>query len=137
VIRSRWLRRTIFIALITLMALPGAAAASFVAFGVPYIQLGSRLTVYIPTIYGGTQKNDVQISIDGKCRCMDNIFIDRLWRSLKYDEVYLKSYDSVSQARKGIGNWIVFYNTIRRHQGMDDQTPDSVYFDGRQLPLAA
>jgi len=107
-------------------------------FGAPEIfnsDQGSQFTSEAFT--GLLKKHDVQISMDGKGRCMDNIFIERLWRSLKYEEVYLKAYDSVSQARKGIGNWIVFYNTIRRHQGMDDQTPDSVYFGGLQLPLAA
>jgi len=68
---------------------------------------------------------------------MDNIFIERLWRSLKYEEVYLKAYDSVNQAREDIGIWVSFYNEERKHQGLDDQTPDSVYFDGLQLPLAA
>jgi len=107
-------------------------------FGAPEIfnsDQGSQFTSEAFT--GVLKKHDVQISMDGKGRCMDNIFIERLWRSLKYEEVYLKAYDSVSQARKGIGNWMVFYNTARRHQGMDDQTPDSVYFDGLQLPLAA
>jgi len=83
------------------------------------------------------KKHNVKISMDGKGRCMDNIFIERLWRSLKYEEVYLKAYDSVSQARQGISNWISFYNAVRKHQGLSDQTPDSVYFDGLQLPLAA
>jgi len=68
---------------------------------------------------------------------MDNIFIERLWRSLKYEEVYLKAYDSVNQAREDIGIWVSFYNAERKHQGLDDQTPDSVYFYGLQLPLAA
>jgi len=83
------------------------------------------------------KKHGVKISMDGKGRCMDNIFIERLWRSLKYEEVYLKAYDSVSQARQGISNWITFYNTVRKQQGLSDQTPDSVYFNGLQLPLAA
>jgi len=107
-------------------------------FGAPEIfnsDQGSQFTSEAFT--GVLKKHDVQISMDGKGRCMDNIFIERLWRSLKYEEVYLKAYDSVSQARKGIGNWMTFYNTTRRHQGLNDQTPNSVYFDGLQLPLAA
>jgi putative transposase len=83
------------------------------------------------------KKRDIRISMDGKGRCMDNIFIERLWRSLKYEEVYLKAYDSVAEARQGISNWMRFYNMARRHQGLDDQTPDSVYFAGLDMPLAA
>jgi len=79
----------------------------------------------------------IRISMDGKGRCMDNIFIERLWRSLKYEEVYLHAYDTVAEAQKGIRKWMRFYNMIRRHQGLDDQTPDSVYFGGLDMPLAA
>ena len=107
-------------------------------FGAPEIfnsDQGSQFTS--ETFTGVLKKHQVQISMDGKGRCMDNIFIERLWRSLKYEEVYLKAYDSVSLARQSIGNWITFYNTVRRHQGLSDQTPDSVYFDGQKLPLAA
>jgi len=107
-------------------------------FGAPELfnsDQGSQFTSEVFT--GVLKKNHVQISMDGKGRCMDNIFIERLWRSLKYEEVYLKAYDSVSQARQSIGNWISFYNTNRRHQGLNDKTPDLVYFNGRQLPLVA
>ncbi len=68
---------------------------------------------------------------------MDNIFIERLWRSLKYEEVYLHAYDTVAEAQKGINNWMRFYNMVRRHQGLADQTPGSVYFGGLDMPLAA
>jgi len=115
-----------------------ALEEAIVRFGAPEIfnsDQGSQFTSEAFT--GVLKKHDVQISMDGKGRCMDNIFIERLWRSLKYEEVYLKAYDSVSHARQAIGNWITFYNTVRRHQGLSDQTPDSVYFDGLQLPLAA
>jgi putative transposase len=107
-------------------------------FGTPEIfnsDQGSQFTSEAFT--GVLKKNGVQISMDGKGRCMDNIFIERLWRSLKYEEVYLKAYDTVKQARLGIGDWITFYNTVRRHQGLDNETPDSVYFNGQKLPLAA
>ncbi|MDX8382075.1 MAG: integrase core domain-containing protein, partial [Ghiorsea sp.] len=82
-------------------------------------------------------KNSIQISMDGKGRCMDNIFIERLWRSLKYEEVYLKAYECVKDAKQQIGVWMDFYNTERRHQGLGRTTPDSVYFTGQDLPLAA
>ncbi len=83
------------------------------------------------------KERGIRISMDGKGRCMDNVFIERLWRSLKYEEVYLKAYDSVAEAKAGIGAWMCFYNAQRRHQGLGNQTPDSVYFAGLSMPLAA
>ena len=80
----------------------------------------------------------IQISMDGKGRWMDNVFIERLWRSLKYEEVYLKAYDTVSQATQGIGDWMDFYNQDRRHASLDRMTPDQVYYDlPSGLPMAA
>ena len=71
----------------------------------------------------------VRISMDGKGRLLDNIFIERLWRSLKYEEVFLKAYGSVMEARRGIGDWISFYNEERPHQALGYRTPRAV-FDG-------
>ena len=71
----------------------------------------------------------VKISMDGKGRWVDNVFIERLWRSLKYEEVYLKAYEDVKQAREGIGSWIEYYNTERRHQSLKRKTPAEVYDD--------
>ena len=75
--------------------------------------------------------------MDGKGRWMDNVFIERLWRSVKYEEVYLKAYETVQAALKGIGNYLVFYNRERRHQGLNRRTPDQVYGSGTSLPVAA
>lgn len=69
-----------------------------------------------------------RISMDGRGRCYDNIFTERLWRSLKYEEVYLKSYESVSEARESIGKYFDFYNNRRLHQSLNYSTPASVYF---------
>jgi putative transposase len=69
----------------------------------------------------------VKISMDGKGRCIDNIFVERLWRSLKYEEVYLHAYDSVRDARAGIGRYFKFYNCRRPHQALGYQTPDAYY----------
>ena len=69
----------------------------------------------------------ITISMDGKGRCMDNIFIERLWRSLKYEEVYLHAYASVAEATAGIGNWFRFYNEERQHQSHGYRTPRQVY----------
>ncbi len=71
--------------------------------------------------------NDIQISMDGKGRWVDNVFIERLWRSLKYEDIYLKAYESISKARLGIAEYFRFYNEERRHQSLDRQTPDQVY----------
>lgn len=71
---------------------------------------------------------NVQISMDGKGRALDNIFTERLWRTVKYEEVYLKDYASPREARSSIGEYLSFYNTRRPHQALDYQTPESVYF---------
>lgn len=72
----------------------------------------------------------ITISRDGKGRCMDNIFIERLWRSLKYEEVYLQAYASVAEAKAGIGSWIHFYNEERQHQSLGYRTPRQIYEEG-------
>jgi putative transposase len=69
----------------------------------------------------------VQISMDGRGRCMDNIFTERLWRSLKYEEVYLKDYDTYHDAHDGIGTYFDCYNNRRLHQSLDYQTPSELY----------
>jgi putative transposase len=70
----------------------------------------------------------VAISMDGRGRWMDNVFIERLWRSVKYEEVYLKGYESIPEARKELTAYFDFYNKRRRHQGLGGQTPDEVYW---------
>lgn len=87
---------------------------------------------------GLLKEHGIKISMDGKGRWMDNVFIERLWRSLKYEEIYLKAYDSVAQARQGIGDWLAFYNQQRRHASLGRMTPDQVYYDlPSGLPIAA
>jgi len=71
---------------------------------------------------------DIKISMDGKGRWVDNVFIERLWRSLKYEEVYLKAYESVRAARESIKTYLTFYNSERTHQSLVKLTPDEVYF---------
>jgi putative transposase len=72
----------------------------------------------------------ITISMDGKGRCMDNIFVERLWRSLKYEEVYLNAYATVAEAKAGIGAWLSFYNDERQHQSLGYRTPRQIYQDG-------
>jgi putative transposase len=69
----------------------------------------------------------VRISMDGKGRYLDNIFIERLWRSLKYEEVYIRAYDSVAEARRSLGVWLAFYNDLRPHQSFEYRTPREVF----------
>jgi len=78
---------------------------------------------------GVLKQHGIKISMDGKGRWMDNVFIERLWRSLKYEEVYLKAYDSVADASESIGTWMRFYNQDRRHASLNRMTPDQVYYD--------
>jgi len=78
----------------------------------------------------------VKISMDGKGRWIDNVFVERLWRSVKYEEVYLRAYGSVNEARSGIGDYLKFYNSQRKHQGLG-KTPDHAYFGEIVLPEAA
>src|SRR6516162_1027758 len=79
---------------------------------------------------GTLKRHEVMISMDGKGRCMDNIFVERLWRSLKYEEVYLHAYATVAEARTGIGAWLDFYNTERQHQSLGYRTPRQIYQEG-------
>jgi putative transposase len=80
-----------------------------------------------------TQKlieQEIQISMDGRGRAFDNIFVERLWRSVKYEEVYLKDYQNVGQAKEGLRNYFEFYNHERLHQSLDYKTPAAVYRQG-------
>jgi putative transposase len=74
------------------------------------------------------QEHDIALSMDGKGCWRDNVFVERFWRSLKYEEVYLHAYESTSEARRAIGKYIDFYNALRPHSALDGRTPDAVYF---------
>jgi putative transposase len=74
----------------------------------------------------------VRLSMDGRGRAFDNIFVERLWRSVKYEEVYLKDYRDVSEARAGLGQYFLFYNEERIHQALNYRTPQSVHFGSPQ-----
>lgn len=86
---------------------------------------------------------NIRISMDGKGSWRDNVFVEHLWRTVKYEEVYLKAYDSVRDARESIGRYLDFYNTRRPHSSLDSQTPDEVYFKSQpsqgvpDLPLSS
>ena len=81
--------------------------------------------------------NKIAISMDGKGAWRDNVFVERLWRSVKYEEVYLRAYDSVSEARASLGRYLNFYNSLRPHSSLDRQTPDEAYFNPAAVSMAA
>jgi len=81
--------------------------------------------------------NTIAISMDGRGAWRDNVFVERLWRSVKYEEVYLRAYDAVGEARTSIGRYLAFYNRKRPHSSLGARTPDQAYFDGLPLDLAA
>jgi putative transposase len=83
------------------------------------------------------KKEGIRISMDGKGRWRDNVFVERIWKSIKYEEVYLHAYASVSEARTSIGRYLEFYNSIRPHSALKAQTPDQVYFNRLPVTLAA
>ena len=82
-------------------------------------------------------EHGIAISMDGKGAWRDNVFVERLWRSVKYEEVYLRAYDTVADARAAIGSYLNFYNTRRPHSSLDRKTPDQAYFTGLPLNAAA
>ena len=94
---------------------------------------GSQFTSAIFT--GVLLDRGVSISMDGKGAWRDNVFVERIWKSVKYEEVYLHAYDSVSAARASIGRYLAFYNQRRPHSSLDRRTPDEAYF--APLPIAA
>ena len=83
------------------------------------------------------EEHGIALSMDGKGCWRDNVFIERFWRSLKYEEVYLHAYESASQARASIGKYIAFYNGTRPHSALDGRTPYAAYFTSRAVELAA
>jgi len=86
---------------------------------------------------GVLRKREIQISMDGKGRCLDNVFVERLWRSLKYEEVYLHAYEGAREARTGVAGYFAFYNERRPHQALGYQTPAAFYRAGLQEAAAA
>jgi putative transposase len=86
---------------------------------------------------GLLKQNGIAISMDGKGAWRDNVFVERLWKTIKYEEVYLHAYDTVSDAKAGLARYIDFYNRRRPHRALDGMTPDAVYFDSLPVPMAA
>ena len=107
-------------------------------YGTPEIfntDQGSQFTAEAFT--GILNARGIRISMDGKGRWMDNVFIERLWKNVKYEEVYLKGYRSIAEARRELEIYFEFYNRRRWHQGLDNRTPDVVYWASRQRSQVA
>ena len=106
-----------------------ALEQALVRYGRPDIFNSDQGCQYTSEIFTGIlEKHGVRISMDGRGRCMDNIFIERLWRSLKYEEVYLKSYKTLPEARTALRDYFEFYNNGRPHQSLKYRTPYEVHF---------
>ncbi|TCU98947.1 putative transposase [Paracandidimonas soli] len=106
-----------------------ALEEAFTRYGLPDIvntDQGSQFTA--SAFAEAVQSRGIRLSMDGKGSWRDNVFVERVWRSIKYEEVYLKAYESVSQARQSIGAYIQLYNQRRPHSSLADQTPDEAYF---------
>ena len=115
-----------------------ALEAAIANYGTPEIFNTDQGSQFTGTAFTGVLKREeIQISMDGRGRWMDNVFIESLWRSVKYEEVYLKAYENARQARSGLGTYFAFYNSRRRHQSLDRQAPDQVYFNSMRLLQAA
>ena len=107
-------------------------------YGTPEIFNTDQGSQFTSDAFTGTLKeHNIRITMDGKGSWRDNVFVERLWRSVKYEEVYLKAYDSGRDAKADLADYFAFYNAKRHHQGLDRATPDQVYFDTQPLPQAA
>jgi putative transposase len=96
---------------------------------------GSQFTSFAFT--GLLHEQKIAISMDGRGAWRDNVFVERLWRSVKYEEVYLRAYDSVSDARVSLGRYLAFYNGRRPHSSLGARTPEQAYLDHLPQRLAA
>jgi len=108
-----------------------AVREAIARYGTPEIFNTDQGSQFTSSEFTGLLKeHSIQISMDGKGCWRDNVFVERLWKSVKYEEVYLKAYDSVSAAKASLGTYLAFYNTRRPHQSLDGKTPDAIYFAG-------
>jgi len=115
-----------------------AVEAALATYGRPEIvnpDQGSQFTSAAFT--GLLLENKIAISMDGRGSWRDTVFVERLWRSVKYEEVYLRAYDSVGDARASLGRYLAFYNAIRPHSSLDARTPDNAYFNPLPHSVAA
>jgi putative transposase len=99
-------------------------------YGAPDIFNTDQGSQFTSEAFTGVLKDQgIAISMDGKGRWVDNVFVERLWRSVKYEDVYLRAYETPARLRNGLARYFEFYNTRRRHSALDRRTPDAVYFE--------
>jgi len=99
-------------------------------YGTPEIMNTDQGCQFTSRAFVGLMKeNGIRISMDGKNSWRDNVFVERLWRSVKYEDIYLRAYESVSAVRAGLGKYFNFYNNRRPHSSLDGRTPDQVYYN--------
>jgi putative transposase len=107
-------------------------------YGKPDIFNSDQGSQFTSSDFTGVLKaHEIDISMDGKGAWRDNVFVERIWKSVKYEEVYLRAYDSVGQARKYLDRYLDFYNSRRPHSSLDRRTPDEAYFNHEPLRAAA
>ena len=116
-----------------------AVEEAMTRYGKPEIFNTDQGSQFTSTAFTGLLiTNGIRISMDGKGAWRDNVFVERVWKSVKYEEVYLKAYANVPEARASIGKYLDFYNGRRPHQSLGRQTPDQAYFNALQpIPVAA
>ena len=113
-----------------------AVEEALARYGRPEIFTTDQGSQFTSAAFAGLlAENEIAISMDGRGSWRDNVFVERLWRSVKYEEVYLRAYDSVGEARASLGRYLDFYNCRRPHSSLDARTPDRAYFD--HLPQRA
>ena len=107
-------------------------------YGTPVIMNTDQGSQFTSRAFVGLMKeHEIRISMDGKNSWRDNVFVERLWRSVKYEDIYLKAYESVSEVRTGLSKYFNFYNSRRPHSSLARRTPDQVYFKTLPQPRAA
>jgi len=98
-------------------------------YGIPAIFNTDRGSQFTSEVFLNVlRSNDIQISMDGKGRALDNIYVERLWRSLKYEEIFLNGYEDMKELREAVIRYFEFFNNERLHQSLDYLTPDEVYY---------
>ena len=116
---------------------PAKAAATSIAVAPSAPAVPSTLTLTSDAFTTMLHRHGVAISMDGRGCWHDNVFVERLWRSIKYEEVYLHAYEGASAAKAGIGRYLDFYNRRRPHTALGERTPDEAYFTQQPLVNAA
>ena len=115
-----------------------ALEEALLKYGVPEIMNTDQGSQFTSTAFIRVlEQHKIQISMDGKGCWRDNVFVERLWKSVKYEEVYLHGYETVSAARQAMSRYFDFYNRRRPHSSLDGKTPDMAYFNLSEPPLAA